>query len=80
MDVVHSINTSERIMQPIVRVSHPLKGRVAEARNKPANELLEHEKTLYYERMAFVIEIPSIQSEVGGNALSLTVGGVEIPV
>ena len=77
MDVVHSVYCSERILQPIVRVSHPLKGRIAEARNKPANELLEHERTLYYERMAFVIEIPSIQSDIGGNTLSLTVGGVK---
>ena len=43
---------------------------------KPAKELLEHEKTLYYERMAFAIEIPSLLGNVAGNELRLTVGGV----
>jgi hypothetical protein len=62
---------------PNIRVSHPIKGRVPEARNKPANELKEHEKTLYYERMAFVIEIPSISEEVNGNMLHLVAGGVK---
>ncbi|HET9746708.1 MAG TPA: DUF3871 family protein [Chitinophagaceae bacterium] len=37
------------------------------ARDKAANNLEEHEKTLYYERMAFVIEIPTIGSEIDGN-------------
>jgi len=77
MDALKSVYYNEQILQPIVRVSHPMKGRIPEARNKPAIELLEHEKTLYYERMAFAIEIPSIQGIVGGNTLSLTIGGVK---
>jgi hypothetical protein len=77
LDAVNSVYCNEQILQPIVRVSHPMKGRIPEARNKPASELLEHEKTLYYERMAFAIEIPSIQGVVGDNTLSLTVGGVK---
>jgi len=68
---------SETILRPNIRLSHPIKGRVPEARNKPANELQEWEKTLYFERMAFVIEIPSIQDTIAGNTLSLTVGGVK---
>lgn len=67
----------EEILEPEIRLSHPIKGRVPEARNKPARELLEHEKTLYYERMAFVIEIPSVSNSVNGQKLSLTVGGVK---
>lgn len=43
---------------------------------KPAKELRESEKTLYYERMAFVIELPDITETVSGNSLSLTIGGV----
>ena len=27
-------------------------------------ELLEHEKTLYYERMAFAVEIPTIKKKI----------------
>lgn len=60
-----------------IRVSHPVKGRIPDAKDKPAIELMEWEKTLYYERMAFVIEIPSIQTVIDGNALSLTIGGVK---
>lgn len=62
---------------PAVRVSHPIKGRVPSAKSKPANELLDHERTLYFERMAFAIEFPSFQEQVEGNSLSLTVGGVK---
>ena len=66
----------EQILKPAVRVSHPIKGRIPSAVGKPAKELLEHEKTLYYERMAFVIEIASIGDTVAENGLNLTVGGV----
>ena len=67
---------NERILNPAIRVSHPIRGRIPTAVAKPANELKEHEKTIYYERMAFVYEIPSIEETVNGNRLSLTVGGV----
>lgn len=38
--------------------------------------LTEEEKTIYYERLAFVYEIPGITSTVSGNKLSLSIGGV----
>jgi hypothetical protein len=75
--MVSEIYHGEHILKPNIRVSHPIKGRVPEAKNKPANQLLEHEKTLYFERMAFVIEIPSIYDTINGNTLSLCVGGVK---
>jgi len=56
----------ERITAPQVRLSHPIKGRIPEAKDKPANQLLDSEKTLYYERMIFVIEIPSINIDLQG--------------
>jgi hypothetical protein len=62
---------------PAVRVSHPIKGRVPSAKSKAANELLDHERTLYFERMAFAIEFPGFQQDVEGNCLNLTVGGVK---
>ena len=74
--VVSEVYGGEEILQPSIRVSHPVKGRIPDARNKPASELLEHEKTLYYERMAFVIELPGVYDVIEGNTLSLTVGGV----
>jgi hypothetical protein len=77
MECVSSVYSSERILSPSIRLSHPIKGRVPSAKEKPVNALQEHEKTLYYERMAFVIEIPSIQATIDGHRLSLTVGGVK---
>jgi hypothetical protein len=74
---VNKVYKGETILRPNVRVSHPIKGRIAEARNKPAQELQEHEKTLCYERMAFVIEIPSVYDDIDGNIVSLCVGGVK---
>ena len=77
MSVVSEIYCGETILKPTVRLSHPIKGRIPEAKDKPAIELSEHERTLYYERMAFIIEVPSVFGYVDGNPLSLTIGGVK---
>jgi hypothetical protein len=77
MNAVAEVYHGETILKPDIRLSHPIKGRIPEARNKPAKDLLEHEKTLYYERMAFVIEVPTIHSDIAGNRLNLTIGGVK---
>lgn len=61
---------------PQIRVSHVIKGRIPSAIGKPAKELLEEEKTIYYERMAFLFEIPEICEVVNGNKLCLSIGGV----
>lgn len=75
--VVNSAFKGETVLQPTMRVSHAVKGRIPEAKNKSKNELLPHEETLYYERMAFIIEVPSIYTNVAGNRLNLTIGGVK---
>ncbi len=67
---------SENILHPAIRISHPIKGRIPEAMGKPAELLREEEKTIYYERCAFVYEVPGITSMVCGNKLSLSIGGV----
>ena len=77
MQALSEVYAGETILRPNIRLSHPIKGRIPEARNKPAIDLLEHEKTLYYERMAFAVEIPSISSEIEGSRLNLTIGGVK---
>lgn len=59
-----------------IRVSHPINGRIPSALHKKVAELEEYEKTRYYERMIFMIEIPSITEVVNGNRLNLTIGGV----
>lgn len=74
--VTEQIFGGEQILKPAVRVSHPIKGRIPSAVGKPAKELLEHERTIYYERMAFAIEIPSIGDTIAENGLNLTIGGV----
>ena len=77
IDLTADIFQGEAILSPSIRLSHPVKGRVPEAKNKAAIELLEHEKTIYYERMAFIIELPGISSEIDGHRLNLTIGGVK---
>jgi len=72
----YEVFRNETILYPAIRVSHPISGRIPEAMGKPAKELQYYEKTLYYERMAFIIEIPSIVSNVTGNEISLAIGGV----
>ena len=59
-----------------IRVSHIIKGRIPEALHKPANQLLESDKTLYYERGAFSIDVPTIWQDVNGNRLNLSITGV----
>ncbi|WP_026461225.1 DUF3871 family protein [Adhaeribacter aquaticus] len=76
-EAVTDLFRGELILQPQIRVSHPIKGRVPDARNKPANQLEDWEKTIYYERMMFCIEIPTIMDDIDGNTLTLMVGGVK---
>ena len=66
----------ERINTPEIRVSHVIKGRTPDAVHKSVHELLDEDKTLYYERMAFVMEIPTIREDINGNPLNLSIGGV----
>ena len=75
-DTAQQFFTNQKIGNEDIRVSHVVKGRIPTAIGKPAKELLEYEKTIYYERMAFVIDIPSITETINGNKLSLTIGGV----
>ena len=75
-EVVEEILEYKGVLKPEIRVSHQIKGRIPSAVGKPAKELLEHEKTLYYERMAFVIEIPEISEMINGNKVNLAIGGV----
>ncbi|WP_248722731.1 DUF3871 family protein [Seonamhaeicola sp. ML3] len=80
IDVVHDCTTKlfshHSIDEPEIRISHQIKGRTPSAIHKSAKDLLEHEKTIYYERMAFIIRVPSITETINGNELALTIGGV----
>ena len=75
-DAISGILPNVYINPPEIRVSHLIKGRTPEALHKKVDELQEKDRTLYYERMAFILEIPSISETIEGNRLNLTVGGV----
>lgn len=75
-EIVQDLFPEFNVSEPDIRTSHIIKGRIPSAIGKPAKELKEHEKTLYYERCAFVMEIPEVVENVNGNKLALTVGGV----
>ena len=75
-DSVSKLFTYQTIAEPEIRVSHQIKGRTPDAIHLNARDLEDHQKTIYYERMAFLIKIPSITSIINGNELSLCVGGV----
>lgn len=62
--------------KPEIRVSHEIKGRIPEAINKQAKDLLDYERTQYFERMAFIIRVPGITETINGNEMSLVIGGV----
>ncbi|WP_188049345.1 DUF3871 family protein [Flavobacterium sp. GP15] len=75
-EVVERILDYRSDLKPDIRVSHVIKGRIPTALLKPAKDLLDDEKTIYYERMAFAIEIPEISEIINGNKLNLVIGGV----
>ena len=75
-DCVTKVFPHHSITQPEIRVSHQIKGRTPDAIHLNVKDLLDHQKTIYYERMAFIIQIPGIKDTINGNELSLTIGGV----
>jgi hypothetical protein len=75
-EAANRVFPSESIELPEIRVSHIIKGRTPEAIHKSVKDLLEKDKTIYYERMMFCFEIPSIHEDIAGNRLNLTIGGV----
>ncbi|QQM28041.1 DUF3871 family protein [Elizabethkingia sp. M8] len=75
-DSVTKVFPHHSITQPEIRVSHQIKGRTPDAIHLNVKDLLDHQKTIYYERMAFIIQIPGIKDTINGNELSLTIGGV----
>lgn len=75
-EVVQELFPEMEVLKPDIKTSHIIKGRIPSAIGKPAKELKDFEKTLYYERCAFIMEIPAVRENVNGNSLALTIGGV----
>ena len=76
-DAVREFYKGETVDEPLIRVSHIIKGRIPEAIHKKSNELLPSDITEYYERSAFCINVPSIVQDVCSNPLNLSVVGVK---
>ena len=76
LEAASNVFPNEQFSDTAIRASHVVKGRIPEALHKPVSQLLESDKTIYYERMMFCFEIPTIYQDVNGNRLNLTIGGV----
>ena len=76
LSAINTMFPNENLDTPEIRVSHQIKGRTPDALHVAAKDLQEHQRTSYFERMAFVIRVPSITQTINGNKLVLTVGGV----
>lgn len=75
-EVVEANFIGTRILEPNIRVSHIMKGRIPTAIGKSVKELRPEEKTIYYQRCAFMIEVPSLTENINNNKVTLSIGGV----
>ena len=75
-DCAQKVFSGHEVCLPEVRVSHIVKGRIPSAIGKSVKDLEDHEKTIYYERMMFTIQVPEIYAVINGNLINLTIGGV----
>lgn len=57
------------------RCSHPIIGRIPSAQHKKASELRDDEKTIFYQRLAWIAHITNLTSSINGQQVSLTIGG-----
>ena len=58
-----------------LRASHLTQGRIPSAIYKKTSELLESDKTKYWERICFCVQITSRQTNILGEGCTLTFGG-----
>ena len=75
-DAACNVFAGETINTPDIRVSHIVRGRIPSALGKRSSELLESEKTQFYQRLAFAFTIPSLHECIDGQRLELCIGGV----
>ena len=75
-DAACNVFAGETINSPEIRVSHIVRGRIPSALGKRSSELLDSEKTQFYQRLAFAFTIPSLHECIDGQRLELCIGGV----
>lgn len=71
----YTVFGKDQVNAPEIRVSHAVNGRTPDALHKRPSELLDSEKTLYYQRMCFCIAV-SVMDTINGNETNIVVGGV----
>ena len=59
---------------PECRVSHAINGRVASALHKPTKDLTDEEKTIFYQRIAFVAHVKSLTRIIASQKVELCIG------
>ena len=73
-------NAAEQVfgkLTPIeCRVSHQINGRIPTALYKKTNELADNEKTIYYQRLAWIAKVGNLVRNINGQEIHLTIGGV----
>ena len=73
-------NAAEQVfgkLTPIeCRVSHQINGRIPTALYKKTNELADNEKTIYYQRLAWIAKVGNLVRNIDGQEIHLTIGGV----
>ncbi|MFV0330883.1 MAG: DUF3871 family protein [Dysgonomonas sp.] len=73
---VSTVFPRESLSSVECRVSHEVCGRIPSAVGKPTTQLEDWEKTRYFERLAFNIQVTSIYDAINGNELTLSITGV----
>ena len=58
------------------RVSHPINGRIPTALNKKTQDLTDNEKTVYYQRLAWIAKVSNLTRNINGQEIHHTSGGV----
>lgn len=57
------------------RCSHPIIGRIPSAQHLKASELRDDQKTIFYQRLAWIAQVCNFTSSINGQSVSLTIGG-----
>lgn len=66
---------AENVTTAETRCSHPIIGRIPSAQHKKASELRDDEKTIFYQRLAWIAHITTLTSSINDQQVSLTIGG-----
>jgi hypothetical protein len=75
-ELVHTKFPNTEVFQLNIKISHTMQVRVAAAIGKSITEFTPEEKSIYYQRLAFMIELPTLTEKMNNNSLSQVVGGV----